>query len=223
MSLQQCGDPLGACNCRRANSDNERDGEVDQPPHKLQKLEAGCCKASQSLPAERPEHSREAVGQQQPSRPEDGLSGFREGAPDNTERMECAREAARAQQLLGCTQATSLQPAVRGMEEKQGQAVSSQQPAEHSKAPMHAAAGSAEAQEHDESKKRPWSSGEDALQANVSREEGRGIPLSVVVAAYKSRHEHDAAAEEDSYRGILGGSRGSSQTRCEACGDDVPV
>lgn len=193
---------------------------MDQPPRKLQKLEAGCCKATESMPAERPEHSREGVGQQHPPRPEEKTPGFREGAADDTGCMECAQEAARAPHLLGCTQDTSLQPAVRGMEEKRGQAVSSQQPAEYSAAPMHVAA---EDQQHDESKKRPRSSGEDALQANVFREEGRGLPLSVVVAAYNSRHERDAASEEDTYRGILGGSRGSSQTRCEACGDDVPV
>ena len=48
---------------------------------------------------------------------------------------------------------------------------------------------------------------------------GKGVPLSTVVAAYDRECKHKTAQEEG--KDVKAGSRGSSQTRTEVCGNDV--
>ena len=48
---------------------------------------------------------------------------------------------------------------------------------------------------------------------------GKGVPLSTVVAAYDRESERKTAQEEG--KDVKAGSRGSSQTRTEVCGNDV--
>ena len=50
---------------------------------------------------------------------------------------------------------------------------------------------------------------------------GKGVPLSTVVAAYDRESQSKTAQLQEEGKDVKAGSRGSSQTRTEVCGNDV--
>ena len=80
-------------------------------------------------------------------------------------------------------------------------------------------AGTAEPSMYCDGSKRPHSRSIKCADDDAISNRGKGVPLSTVVAACGRECERKSAQEEG--KGVKAGSRGSSQTRTEVCGDDV--
>ena len=221
------------CTCRKANSDNDRDGEVDQPPRKLQKIEAACHEthavrpeaqedSREALkhhkppqPKEQPavqSHSGEALNKQDPPRPKNQPSEGNKEAAESFSISAHVSRAANEQESLPGSQKVLLPGATCRADGK----VQIEGPLDSVRHTEHSATSSAavvgEGDTHQQQRKRPFSQALDHGSREMPSEVCRGLRLSAVVAACNGGQDHEITSEEERDRKVAG-SRGSSQTR----------
>lgn len=202
--------PPPYCACRRAYSDNDHAGEVDQPPCKLQRTEAAPHRQL-SLPPEANADSRQALDKHMPSDPRVGNGESREGLP-------CPPDAVTTQP----SQLPVAAPSRPNWEESTAKSTGGQHVAEHS-AMLSSDAKACEARAPSEQRRQGPSGPRESSQVNGISDGCRGLPLGAVVAACAKVHDRDSSEDMQVEKARVAGSRDSSQTRSEACGNGEQV